>query len=327
MKPATARRVGFTLLEILVVLALVAILVALAAPAIERAREQARRTQCSSNLRQFGLAIHGYLDVHGVLPYTAPDLALESIAKSFSLHAFLLPYLEESALYDLINFQRDARDPYGWEESIRNHPAGHRRVALFQCPSDPNIGAVPSANSYRASLGDKMELFASSEDRGVFVSFRCVKASEITDGFAQTAFMSERAVSRPRTPYQPFEDVWFTGRTLHELDDPTEAFAEWCAKLQGTPSKFDKNQGLVWLIASFRFTRYNHILTPNSTVPDCTGTVPQLGGGGVVSARSYHDGGVNVLFGDGAVRFISSAIDRATWRAIATRNGGEAVDL
>jgi prepilin-type N-terminal cleavage/methylation domain-containing protein len=142
---------GFTLIELLVVIAIIAILIALLLPAVQMAREAARRAQCKNNLKQIGIALHNYLESHGVLPQSRlGNLPFGSFA--YSAHSRLLVQLEQGTLYNSINFSRN------WSHA-QNVTVAASPVELFLCPSDPNSLTIPAGwagNNYRANEGSSL---------------------------------------------------------------------------------------------------------------------------------------------------------------------------
>lgn len=135
-------RTAFTLIEILVVVAIVGLLAALLIPAVQAAREAARRAQCINNLKQIGVALHAYIATHGVLPPGGP-------LGHFSPHAWLLPHLGQRPLYDAINFQA-ASSP---APNSENYTAAHSSLSVFLCPSDENSTVWPGRVNYAVSIG------------------------------------------------------------------------------------------------------------------------------------------------------------------------------
>ena len=123
------RRNGFTLIELLVVIAIIAVLIALLLPAVQQAREAARRTQCKNNLKQIGLALHNYLEVHTTFP---PSFCF-STAGSWSVHGRILPYMEQASAYSQVRLDRDWADPFNEATHV-----AQLRVPSYVCPSDPN---------------------------------------------------------------------------------------------------------------------------------------------------------------------------------------------
>jgi prepilin-type processing-associated H-X9-DG protein len=325
------------LVELLVVFGILGVLAAVLLPAVQQAREAARRVQCTSHLRQFGLGLHQYHDVHGCFPAT--NLICRHLTHtdswSVSHHFSLLPFLGEESLYSRKNKQSGGYMYGTWEGTSFDDPISRVTVSLFQCPSDPNRSAFQGANSYRVNMGPHADDTGYLSDPGpylfgAFEVFHFVSARDFTDGLANTAMASERSIGNGNEArFEPAIHVGFlrdpTGQIYFGVDD---FLRHSCHKGQfdsfypGGPT-WDAFWGQSWYPASALHTQYNHLFTPNSTTPDCGFQISRLAS----TARSWHPGGVNVLMGDGAVRFIPNRVALPVWQAMATRAGGETVTL
>lgn len=202
-------------------------------------------------------------------------------------------------------------------------------VPVFGCPSD----FVPKgATSYLANLGISTEVLKPSatieqiSQKGAFVNGRVVFAAEFTDGSSNTVLFSERVVGdRRANAYDPFRDFFAIGVNVRG----TPGIAKQCqvAATLSPQSEFSFGGGS-WMLGGWLNTWYNHVLAPNSTIPDCGfGPCCVDGGPVVVTARSFHAGGVNALMADGSVKFVSNVIDATVWNAIGTRNGTEQAEF
>jgi prepilin-type processing-associated H-X9-DG protein len=207
-------------------------------------------------------------------------------------------------------------------------------VAAMLCPSDSGR----SGCNYRVCVGpdlheiDANPLHPDSGGKGPFTVVKEYPTGEFRDGMSNTVAMSERLKSdHDATRFAPREDVWFTGvLDLTGTSPPLDEMVSLCASLSVDPLDYYPHTGLSWMFGSYHHTWYNHAVTPNSKISDCSilswSPAPR-GGPGVYKASSHHPGGVNILFMDGRVQFTSDSIDLAVWRAISTRKGEEIVAL
>jgi prepilin-type N-terminal cleavage/methylation domain-containing protein/prepilin-type processing-associated H-X9-DG protein len=313
------KRNAFTLVELLVVIAIIGILVSLLLPAVQAAREAARRMQCTNNLKQFGLATHNYLSTHSRLP-----LCLNGTNKPLSVHAYLLPFLEQTPLYNLVDFKTSWNSP-------TNIRALATQVPTFSCPSQPTVG-LPSgwaATNYRANQGSQLLYrqpptassdpnFGMPAPNGVFVSDRSLKIAEITDGTSNTAAFSEHPLADFNnarvSKFDTFRPGTFPGT-------PNEAVQQ-CAVLDVNNLSYQgvSDVGAPWLQSYHSTTQYFHVAPPNSR--SCMFPPGRI----ATIAASYHTGGVVVAMCDGSVDFVSNSIDIQVWRGLGSRDGGEVLN-
>lgn len=293
------RRSGFTLIEVLVVIAILGVLIAILLPAVQSAREAARRTTCRSNLHQIGLAIHGYHADHRVFPQGSYP---------FSLHDQLLPYIGETPRYQKMVAQGN------WEFALWSQ---HIPMTLYKCPSDPYIWTDFASTNYGINSGGGYQKYGWNGflgDRGT------LRSSGVTDGLSNTVAFSEVLARQPFPP-----DIRRVQWITLEADDPDELdrFAQLCREAPpNRPWRPHAYNGSTWVLDN---VIYNHILPPNN--PSCQngprGYVPS----GAFTAGSEHSGGVHSLLADGSVRFIGDSVDVHLWRAMASRNGREPTSL
>jgi prepilin-type processing-associated H-X9-DG protein len=302
-------RRGITLIEILVVVATIGILVALLIPAVQAAREAARRAQCSNNLRQFGLALASYQAALGAYP-----MGLNG--NGYSLHSMLLPHLEMGAIYNAINFDIKAwNDPLGGQ----NKTPHTTHLSAFLCPADGLPDARLNATNYAGNQGTGVQKFGYN---GAFsrVGQPPVSPSSVRDGLSQTTAMAEWL----RGDFASDDVRGILLETSHPLLGPEdlEAFASACRDLNpATADRRSTPRGSRWLEGQLDRTVYNHVLPIGSNSCSNGGSLQQ----GAYSARSSHAGGATVLFLDSHVRFISESVDLAIWRAWGSRAGGEVI--
>lgn len=319
-------RRGFTIIELLVAIGIIAILIATALPAAQAAREAARRTQCVNHLRQIGLALHSYHEQNQQLPIlAAEDVASGRPAKFYSAHSRLLPFLGETALYNHINFHVEfSRGDL--DSQFANRTAAACVIEVFLCPSDPReIPGPPGDTNYRANLGSigKLPFVAAAGGLDGPFSFLSVRRNaDIQDGLSQTAAFSEKLRGDGSSAMITLETDIFLLPTSTPMSN--SQYLKVCGALGKPLPPHDSRHGFTWLLSDTISTLYNHAIGPNSRIPDCgtDGFVPTPG---LFPARSWHVGGVNLLTADGAVRFVSESIDLTTWRALGTRAGAESV--
>lgn len=334
-----ATRAGFTLIELLVVILVIGILSSLLLPAVQGAREAARRLTCANHLKQIGLALHSYASAHGYFPpINGPSTTDTDPRNFFSAHAYsplvrMLAELEQGPLYNASNFWGIATtDASLWA----NQTVMATSVGLFLCPSDstPPVGGYGRV-TYRFNQGPS-PWFAPGPNKelcwdGPFTVHRAYRPADFRDGLSQTIGVSERLQGDWRKGTFSPGDYRLTG-----VDDTGRSLISWavsvCASAPSS-SLVESRAGESWFLSGLHFTNYNHCVPPNAPSPDCSlysfeegihwRTLHQ----GVFTARSRHPGGVNALSMDGHVLFVRNSIDPSIWRALATRNGGEVVDM
>ncbi len=329
---------GFTLVELLVVIVIIGILLALLLPAVQAAREAARRTQCANNLKQLGLAMHNYADTYkGMLPnagWAGPDYP-----NDYSPLAKLLPYAEKANLQDLIDFTVELGHPGKTDLPVELHAAAATGVALFLCPSDPEkvihdielpSGAfIPMAGTnYAMNQGSGLdEVFHPSftPANGLCWVGAEVRLVGIIDGTSNTLAFTESLRGpcdepdlEPVPDLQVYRASTSTSVALTAEDDGLAALLSSSGITGWNSTRLSS-----WLRGcSPNGPVMNGCFVPNSPIPDLAYKSAK-----VTAARSRHREGVNTAFCDGSVQFISEKIDRATWHAFWTRNGGEAIGL
>jgi prepilin-type N-terminal cleavage/methylation domain-containing protein/prepilin-type processing-associated H-X9-DG protein len=336
-------RSGFTLIELLVVIAIIAVLIALLLPAVQSAREAARRSQCLNNLKQIGIAVANYESAFRVYPYgkglnylaTVPTAAAYA---RWSALSQLLMFIEQGNLFNAINFNLPPETPGmagalpfmpAYENPNReNMTACLTQVATFLCPSDdPPISTWPGATNYLCNqqtwacdLSDNYpSTIAPTEvPRGVFYYNSATRVPGVTDGLSNTAYFSEKLRGNG-TPNPKTDMLVFPNQT--SLDATYLA----CTQLNVmTAPPLTSRQGMSWVMGEMCCSLYNHVAPPNLTTcaaPNFPGNMANMAM--QVPPSSRHPGGVNVLMGDASARFVKNSVDLVTWRAIGTRNGGE----
>jgi prepilin-type N-terminal cleavage/methylation domain-containing protein len=326
---------GFTLIEVLVVIGIIGLLVSLTLPAVESAREAARRAECVNHLKQLGIALQNYeASINCFPPWgTFSRTGLNngtgySSASAASAHCMLLPYLENASLYNAINYKTSMISIIDlWAGA--NHTAALESVATFLCPTDPMAASRPyGPNSYRVNAG--LCGFCPQVRGGPFVEVGAftipgTRLAEFSDGLSTTVAISEKLISGLDS-YAANRD-WIA---LNGLDLPYEGYFPWSGWISVCSNQSSVRQtpdyaGRTWLVGGSFQTSFFLAAPPNTLVPDCG--VGTNGGTGVFAARTYHPGGVNAAIADGSVRFVGNGIAPPVWRALGTRQGGEVVEL
>lgn len=308
-----SRRRGFTLIELLVVIAIIAVLVSLLLPAVQQAREAARRSQCKNNLKQLGVAMHNYHDSHNCFPFGQLDSP-----NGFSAVSQMLPHFDQANLYNLINFSV----PYN---NAANQVALMTEIPMLRCPSDvtANLAGIGGTTNYMANKGSGViwndptgPNVGMPEQNGLFYYHSRVKMADIADGSSNTAAYSERVLADGNNGVvSPLEDVFFSPLAPATPDEAIQMCN--AVDINNLANQFPLFMGAPWIHGQHC---YLHVNVPNSR--SC---------GFFISLRatmppsSRHAGGVHILLADGSVRFVSQSINLATWRGLGTRRGGEVI--
>jgi prepilin-type N-terminal cleavage/methylation domain-containing protein/prepilin-type processing-associated H-X9-DG protein len=342
-------RRAFTLIELLVVIAIIAILIALLLPAVQSAREAARRTQCVNNLKQIGLAIHNYegsIRSYPLGTIAAPwpsDPNLSQGNYRWGALACLTPFLEQSGIFNSLNFSFPLYGESVPVLSSQVYPANtsvvNTMVGMFLCPSD-NMQRLTTADGFLGGVGRQFaptnyQFCAGSGSSGgdvtiadgVFREDLVTRNQDVIDGLSNTAFASESilGIGGVRTivvgTVIPDPNVMFASVTWEG-----SAIASVTASSCLSPVSYSPNRLFTWADGSLSQGLYNHYYPPNSPYLDCIVGISGVNDGWK-AARSRHPGGANVLFGDGSVHFVKNSISVIVWMGLGTRAGGEVVSL
>ena len=355
MRPVRPRR-GFTLIELLVVIAIIAVLVALLLPAVQQAREAARRSQCKNNLKQLGLAIHNYAEIHQAFPpgrivYLSPGddhtagangNATTGRGNCFSAFAQLLPQLDQSVIFNQINFNSGP-------DTAANNTLSIVQPPVFLCPSDAGYRALAQGTgfvgvtNYVLNTGTTFPVSLRNPGgvpvTGVFFDNSRIGFGHITDGTSQTVCLSEQILSNPGDSTSTGGN-WnggtpSTGFVLTSGNNNTNSGPELLSYPGDCVSgnKLQLTFGNRILYGAPGHTMYNHIRVPNDPQIDCRGGLPHSPRNDYwwsrlshnITTHSKHVGGVHSLLCDGHVQFISNSIDRTIWQSLGSRSGSEVI--
>jgi len=316
VQAAGRRRAGFTLIELLVVIAIIAILIALLLPAVQQAREAARRTQCRNHLKQIGLALHNYVDAHSALP-PGCNVLLNAAGTNFNGHgwtwqALILPQMDQAPLYNAIQGPDGLGNENGDQNTGKPLIVKATTLANWWCPSQPDVRNGSQKNGYQTcnyngNMGTRIGNgnddcictgIATPQDmatlpwgcangNGIFYISSSVRFRDVTDGLSNTIFVSEVPDSG---------------------GDAIGQFGAGCDRRLIFSTGADANpptEMTEFLIAA-------------------EGNDP-INGGAEEASGSWHVGGAHFVFGDGSVRFMSENMHMPTYQAVSTRKDGEVV--
>jgi prepilin-type N-terminal cleavage/methylation domain-containing protein/prepilin-type processing-associated H-X9-DG protein len=317
MPGAMKFKTGFTLIELLVVIAIIGMLVALLLPAVQAAREAARRTQCSNNIRQLGLAAHNFADVKKHFPSSVRPAGLTPLPRIAGM-LLVLPYLEEDNAFRAYNRTKN------WNDAA-NLPVVSRAIPTLLCPSSPNpqrLDGLPEGNPWRPDVAaptdysptigvDKRLKDAGLVDydgKGLLPKNETPRIRDATDGLSHTIMYAESA----GRPY-----LYRQGKQIGDLNTFRVNAGGWCR-----PASDFSVDG----------SSYDGATAPGPCAINCTNGEdfantpfphPYYGAEGTSEAYAFHTGGANFVFGDGSVRLISADINIREFARLVTRAGGE----
>jgi prepilin-type N-terminal cleavage/methylation domain-containing protein/prepilin-type processing-associated H-X9-DG protein len=359
-------RYGFTLVELLVVIAIIGMLIALLLPAVQAAREAARRMSCTNNLKQFGLALHNYHSAMDCFPGMAFNRT-----QGYSVQSRLLPYMEQAQTYATLDVTKNLYDgsfdvmPPTATFATHMIQAGTTAIPCFRCPSDsgkkhllssykatgasssdPNVSLATGSYMVCAGsdyirlqaegeriitppMGPPQKITITGKSNGPFVHASCYNIGALTDGTSNTMVMSETITGTGESLSSSYDNAVAGGLTKFYATSMTDAanltnYTEIETTLSGTTPAWDAKRASAWILTDPLSTAYNAFIPPNAKIP----SVQTMGNKDYTPAyhlvaRSFHSGGVNVLMGDGSVKFASNTINYETWKAAATISGCE----
>jgi len=333
--PRHSSRHAFTLVELLVVIAIIGILVALLLPAVQFARETARRMQCSNNLKQIGFALHNYHSQFKSFPPGRVVTLVNGQGHCYSAYAHILPQLDANFIYDKINWGANP-------EHAINAVALEQTIPFFLCPSDKHtkLQGNSGVHNYPLCTGTTFPVSPRNPGgvrvTGVFYENSDTGFNMITDGSSQTICVGETVLADLGGPsvwdgvsktngfvLTPGNDNLFNGPELTNYQTQCTVAG---LLLQQT-------RGSRWLYGAPGHSMYNHHRGPNDHGCDCRGGIPHSIKTDVqwrvlslsVAARSKHPNGVQVLYCDGHVQFVGNSITLGVWQALGTRDGNDIV--
>ena len=331
-RPPFRLRRAFTLIELLVVIAIIAILIALLLPAVQQAREAARRSQCKNNLKQLGLALHNYHDTFSIFPQGHFWIVGASSYQGHSATVSLLPFIEETAIFN----QWDNTLPFN---SGINNTTRQEKINALWCPSDFEFTGGGPGNNYAYCVGSTTDIdtgSATTDTYGIFPPRRSVRMRDVVDGTSNTVMTSELLQGDGSTTQTSDSDIVRVdpAPTFVDRNDVTQDELNAAGASCDTPTAGPGGDGALsncgrdWASPLAFQTRFNTTAPPNWSHRSCA-----FGGffaecadrDGIVPARSRHEGGVHVGLADGSVRFVSENIDLHTWHNLGRRNDREVI--
>jgi prepilin-type N-terminal cleavage/methylation domain-containing protein/prepilin-type processing-associated H-X9-DG protein len=350
-RAAPSRR-GFTLIELLVVIAIIAVLIGLLLPAVQAAREAARRIQCTNNLKQIGLSLHNYMSAVGSFPPGRFNSHITGRGNVWGGHSQVLPYLDQQAIFNCFNFNLAPELETSLASASANSTGASTFINALLCPSDAAsavlitvAGENYASHNYDLNVGSNyplQETFPASVSspfgvmpNGVFFENRGVNPSEFSDGMSSTVAVAETIRSTASSTYatDPTRVFLVTGnnKTTGPPLTSDADYATYCLSLPPTTTQFQATKGVRWHYGAPGHSMYNHRRVPNDPNPDCRGGLPHSDKSDPlwsylslnVTTRSSHSGGVQALLADGHVQFVKNTINLLVWQALGSRNGGE----
>lgn len=321
-RPARA----FTLVELLVVIAIIGVLVALLLPAVQAARESARRIQCSNHIKQVALALHNFESAFKQLPAGQHQ---PTSAGYLSPHALIANHFEQSGVYNLLDLNQG---PF----STQNFNAAKGQPKFLICPSDPFPGKneFMGWTNYHSNAGTWAPLtgwdgvFGPVENVGGANAIGPLKLRDITDGLSNTAAFAEvvngtgNIIRPPKSKFDCYDTG--TNPTSGTVAAARASFASGNWQTSNIPWSGDwRWRGYPWIEGTVWRNWYNHIAPPNQVCWVPGGDFWKI----VSPATSYHPAGVNVAMVDGSVRFINENVTADVWTAAGSRDGGESLQL
>ncbi len=335
-------RSGFTLIELLVVIAIIGVLIALLLPAVQAAREAARRSQCTNNLKQIGLALHNYHSSMGSFPMLAGyGVAATNPNSKSTWHGpgtlvFILGYMEQQPLMNAYNFNASCLIGCAGKDQAQNSTVLKTAVNAYLCPSDTGSSRYPYGTNYGASVGPMFRWGDSPKfGVGVFAAPGSMRIRDILDGTSNTIAFGEMLIGDGNSATQNGAEeynnlAWPTGgrgsganQVMPGAAANLQKYIQSCDAARKARKNETNDARLYWATPRMHHGAcMNTLLPPNSQHADC---MYYAASDGLHSVRSRHSGGGNVLMADGSVHFIKTSVAPYTWWALGSRAGGEAI--
>ena len=301
-------RFGFTLVELLVVIAIIGILIALLLPAVQAAREAARRSQCLNNFKQIGVALHNYHTAHSSFPpgeqhhvgwCPSPGLPPDGqMVVGFAWSGLTLPYMEDAAVTDMFDKELSGWGVWGGVQNPNSAKAGATRIAVYCCPSDPQDELVGVSGTFKNGPADNEDWWK-------------MNAAGVAD--SESAWLPTNVLD---CPVVDNDGMFNNARQSVRIADVTDGTSKTLLVGEVTGGESGSHSGWIWPVWSIRATAWG-INGPSTTPGDGTFAMGDWG------FSSYHVGGCHFLMCDGSVGFLLESIDAVILKNKTTRAGGE----
>lgn len=342
------RQRGFTLVELLVVIAIIGVMVGLLLPAVQAAREAARRMSCSNNLKNLSLAFHNYHDTYRKVPRAASAVTKQGAVNNgnwngYSPQTMILPFIEQGNVYDQLAFNQ-----YHYDATIVP-PAplapvtvSRTKIATYLCPSDKDYPSTVEIgwNNYGISFGSTVGYSRPLQNsNGFFVGNTDRNFKDIIDGLSNTIMLGEfnkgdasaalfdyKSDFANGIPFS-FTTLDFNPQTRLPSQGELDAYGATC--LAAAPASHRSDAGFRWIAPGQYNTAFNTLMTPNWRFPACMNCAGcgQGDSQGVFPARSRHPGGAHHALGDASVKFITENADLFIYQSLGTATGNESADF
>jgi len=346
------RRMGFTLVELLVVIAIIGVMVGLLLPAVQAAREAARRMSCSNNLKQLGLGFHNYHDTfrklpHGAAPVSGDYNGTFTVSNSnwhgYSPQTMVLPFIEQGTVFDQFTFtSTHTSTSIVAPATVAPQVVARTQISTFICPSDKDFPDATNLgwNNYGVNFGSNTGWRTDiANANGMFVLNFTRNFKDVIDGLSNTIMIGEFVKGDNNTTIfdltngdvvrsQPFNAMPTVFRIVSGVATPTQAELEvYGNQCLGGSGNHSAGAGTRWSSPGQYQTAFNTLAPPNWKFPACMNGGGGVGDSqGVFPARSRHPGGVQVTLGDASVKFVSESVDLILYQSLGTIDGNEPTD-